>query len=668
MALATWKMIQAIKGHGPVVRWAHVVVLLALWSSLLPVLLNVEKRMARPVEEMERGVVLVDVSASVEGNNEAGNEIRAVLEKLGESKHLDVQVINFSDGCLPPNGRGEKGGGTDFSRALLDAEAALLHQPADWIWVLSDGIFSPPGALPKGMEALGKYFTKLSSGVKGDDIGVSRIRTDPVWYTRTTSDVRAQLFRSVSGEAREVDVLCFVDGELAGTTRARFDASALETEVVFSAMSPHLGTAHLEVGIAEGQGGVILENDRMAEVCKVIRDKIRILRVVGRPTWDSKFLRDMIVAREDIDLIDFHILRSMQDLQAPNRDLALIPFPVNELFVENIDSFDLIIWQNFDALTYSFFKNEYLENIVKFTRGGGGLLVIAGHLPWDYYSEVFGEVVAQRGRGEDFVSLRQPISISSPDHRLLSERLRQGLSATGSLDLDLFTGPLNKDAKVLLEVDGHPLLSLRDFGKGRTVSVSSDGLWQLGFRSGAGDNENLYDELFSRVLLWLQHHPDLVATGFEMPDVVRAGGIFSLQTTSGAAAQVLRWKKVGSGLEEESHLKGEGRQHALQAPRTPGVYMVSFDGTSEAKRVGVRALEGEFLPLPPDKLWRSRLTDLGFGILNLKESPLDHPRGFSATRTTGTPIHHNWIFLIWMSAVVLVHWLLVSSTQRKTFA
>ena len=43
-------------------------------------------------------------------------------------------------------------------------------------------------------------------------------------------------------------------------------------------------------------------------VLKVIRDKVRALQVVGRPSWDERLLRRLLKRNPNVDLISFFIL------------------------------------------------------------------------------------------------------------------------------------------------------------------------------------------------------------------------------------------------------------------------------------------------------------------------------------------------------------------------
>ena len=76
-------------------------------------------------------------------------------------------------------------------------------------------------------------------------------------------------------------------------------------------------------------------------------------------------------------MVHFTILRTADKFDAaqPN-ELALIPFPTNELFIEKLREFDLII---FDRYTWrNVLKSYHFDNIARFVEEGGAMLVASG--------------------------------------------------------------------------------------------------------------------------------------------------------------------------------------------------------------------------------------------------------------------------------------------------
>jgi len=78
-----------------------------------------------------------------------------------------------------------------------------------------------------------------------------------------------------------------------------------------------------------------------------------------------------------LDVVSFFILRKHEaDAKAPDDELSLIRFPVEELFTDHLSSFDAVVLQDFDAVDYDL--NKYIPNLRKYVIDGGGLVMVGG--------------------------------------------------------------------------------------------------------------------------------------------------------------------------------------------------------------------------------------------------------------------------------------------------
>ena len=117
-------------------------------------------------------------------------------------------------------------------------------------------------------------------------------------------------------------------------------------------------------------GEALASNNQQSFTLKVIRDRVRVLHLAGRPSWDERFLRSMLRRDPNVDLVSFFILRTETDEQPWNRDeLSLIPFPTYEIFEEQLHSFDLVIFQNFNYAPYG--VEPFLPNVRDYVEEGG---------------------------------------------------------------------------------------------------------------------------------------------------------------------------------------------------------------------------------------------------------------------------------------------------------
>lgn len=102
---------------------------------------------------------------------------------------------------------------------------------------------------------------------------------------------------------------------------------------------------------------------------EILPNTIGILHLLGSPSWDGRFMRRYLKAEPKYDMISFFILRDPTDMQLTNeRELSLIPFPVDRLFNEELPNFRAVVIQNFSL--YQFLEPAYQKNLVDFVLGG----------------------------------------------------------------------------------------------------------------------------------------------------------------------------------------------------------------------------------------------------------------------------------------------------------
>src|SRR5207302_2660555 len=119
------------------------------------------------------------------------------------------------------------------------------------------------------------------------------------------------------------------------------------------------------------------QNNSRAFVLKLIRAPASALLVVGRPSWDVRFLRQLLKRDPNVDLISFFILRTPGDDPHSSQDeLSLIPFPTQEIFQEQLKTFDVVVFQNFNHRPYR--MSQYLDGIATYVREGGAFAMIGG--------------------------------------------------------------------------------------------------------------------------------------------------------------------------------------------------------------------------------------------------------------------------------------------------
>ena len=96
-----------------------------------------------------------------------------------------------------------------------------------------------------------------------------------------------------------------------------------------------------------------------------VRDRLRVLLISGEPHPGERTWRRLLKADPAVDLVHFTILRPPEkDDLTPLNELALIAFPVRELFQVKISEFDLIILDRFQ--NRGLLPLPYLRNIADY--------------------------------------------------------------------------------------------------------------------------------------------------------------------------------------------------------------------------------------------------------------------------------------------------------------
>ena len=274
------------------------------------------------------------------------------------------------------------------------------------------------------------------------------------------------------------------------------------------------GPTVIELSAAPLPGEVSDLNNHAVVQINGVRDRLRVLLVSGEPHAGERTWRRLLKADPAVDLVHFTILRPPEkDDMTPLNELALIAFPVRELFQIKIKEFDLIILDRFS--NRGILPAQYLRNIADYVRNGGGLLLSVGPefsspaslslsplapvLPAEPVSGASGEIDAP------FRPLITPLGERHPVTAGLPGDLPGSTPKWGDWYRRLIPSTSRGQA-VMSGPDGSPLLLLDRVGEGRTALLLSDQIW-LWSRDHEGGGPQA--ELLRRVAHWLMKEPAL---------------------------------------------------------------------------------------------------------------------------------------------------------------
>ncbi len=363
------------------------------------------------------------------------------------------------------------------------------------------------------------------------DDAIATVQADEIGFLRQSARVRV-VVRTNRGEGVEIPVALSLGEEVVRQAVARSDAHGeAVAEIAFTPNELGRGVYRLTIPLAPGD--VIPENNERVFLVRVTRDKLRVLLVAGRPSWDERFLRSFLKRDPAIDLISFFILRTGADLtMAAPDELALIPFPTDELFSEHLGSFDLVFFQNFEFGPYQ--MAGYLPRIRDYVMRGGGFAMIGGDLSFGsggYAETPLSEILPVQmppagtpetraivtGRFSPMLSpelSRHPLLSLLPDPPANAEAWARLAPLEGA---NAITG-LARDGQALLfhperRLPGGermPLLAVGTAGRGRTLAFGTDTSYRWGISTGGATGDaSAYERFWDRAIRWLTKDPTL---------------------------------------------------------------------------------------------------------------------------------------------------------------
>ncbi|HYO58774.1 glutamine amidotransferase [Archangium sp.] len=497
-----------------------------------------------------RVAVLVDRSASMNFPVEPGGVTRSAqaavfLEKAAPGlaalqDRYTVEVYGFDPELAPTTAEAlakepARAGTSDLLSALRSAGAgAQGTKKLGGIFLVSDGadnVELAGGAVGRARAALADLNVPVSTFLVGrealKDLAVERVKVDDFAFVRNSITVEVEVHgRGFSGQ--DVPVVLKQEGKVVASKSVHFESSDDVKPVGFTFTPDQTGRFVYTVSMPVFPDEAVGDNNTRSFVLKVIRDRVRVLLVVGRPSWDERFLRGLLRQDANVDLVSFYILRTMSDdpgVVSQERELSLIPFPMEEIFDTKLDTFDVVIFQNFGYTDSSLSIAQYERNLERYVHNGGALVMIGG-------DSVLGEGRANMPTLYETL----PVAGAGPANpepfkaRLTPEGQRHPVTAMASggasaeaawAELPAIPGANLTRAKpgatVLMDhpfmtVDGKnaPLVAVWDYGRGRSLVVATDASWYWAFTSHKGGSPNrAYDRFWSNALRWLVRDPDL---------------------------------------------------------------------------------------------------------------------------------------------------------------
>ena len=377
-------------------------VLACLLTALEP---TVELRQVTRVPN--RVAVLVDTSRSMEvrppdGGRSRAERAAALLDRAGpelaalQRDGHDIDLYGFGENVSP-------------------ATAASLHEPPAaeapasarrWascapatpagpgaVVLISDGVDT--GRIGKGpldattraaFDALGAPIDTVGLGEKSlRDVSIAAVLADQLAFVRTPVTIEA-VVRQTGLPNRQVEVTLERDGRPVASRGVILRGDRSEEKVSFDWLPNHPGNFVFPISTPVLTGEALSSNNQQSFTLKVIRDRVRILHLAGRPSWDERFLRSMLRRNPNVDGVVLH--PNHRDRRAALERRRPVAHPLPHL--RNLRGAAPVVRSGHlpELQLRPLPRRPFLPNVRDYVEEGGAIAMIGGDL--SFASGVYG--------------------------------------------------------------------------------------------------------------------------------------------------------------------------------------------------------------------------------------------------------------------------------------
>ncbi|GJD33288.1 hypothetical protein [Methylobacterium aerolatum] len=485
----------AVVARGRAALLRALVLALVLAALTNPALVREDRE---PVKDIAAVVIDRSASQALGDRPQMTDQVRAELQRrFGSLATIEPRFID-----VPDAGEGDEG--TKLFAALGQALADVPPERLAGVVMVTDGVVHD---IPSSLAQLGikaPLHVLVTGHADERDRQIKLLEAPRFGIVGKDLTIRAEVMER--GGTGHAVVVTRRDGE-------EIDRRDVPTGKPFSLSTriEHGGQNVVEIEVEPLPNELTTVNNRAVLPIEGIREKLRVLLVSGEPHQGERTWRNLLKSDANVDLVHFTILRPPEKQDGtPISELSLIAFPTRELFVQKIKDFDLIIFDRY--ANQSVLPQAYFDNIVRYVRDGGALLIaagpeyagaaslartrLAGILPGDPDGRVverpYKATPTQTGQRHP-VTRALPGSDANPPAwgdwlRIVQARMRPGIQP------------------VLSGAEGLPLLALSREEKGRVALLLSDHawLWARGYQEGGP-----YLDLLRRLAHWLMKEPAL---------------------------------------------------------------------------------------------------------------------------------------------------------------
>ena len=382
----------------------------------------------------------------------------------------------------------------------LEAVANSGGIPPAGIVLLSDGIDSATSQRSEAvLRDLGAREIPVYAVPLGlpdpDDVSINNIVMQEVAFSGDRVPVRVHL-QSEGYEQRTARLSVLLNDRRVSSRVVRFDGGLQFEEVDFRVDIYEKGAAQIDVVIEPFDDEVSITNNRITRSIRVVNEKVNVLYIEGNARWEFRYLRAIL--KRDPRINATFIASNVGPEVARNSPEHIERFPSKR---EEAFMYDLVILGDVDA---AFFNDEELGLLEELIRDrGASLLMLCGpmHSPgsykgtpvqtmipvrfdpdekWAEVSESVYPVLTPEGRSSLVMTLENEDDLNDRIWSRMApmDQLPPLLSAKpGATVLAVLSDSTERD-------QSYPLVAWQRYGTGKCMSIASDRLWRLRYKTG----------------------------------------------------------------------------------------------------------------------------------------------------------------------------------------
>lgn len=448
-------------------------------------------------------VVVVDESLSQDLSDRQDRTTETLIDLNSALDRLDAMEVRTVR--LTPDTAGSRSDGTRLFESVARATADIPTSRLAGVVLITDGIVhdAPGDAAQSGIEA--PVHVLLTGRQEERDRRIVVVEAPEFGLVDKTISLLLRAEDTGLPDGSPVSASLRTDG---GAVQ-QFSMRTGETLEVVATLD-HPGANVFELDVAQADEEISPRNNRTLITVNAIRDRLKVLLISGQPHVGERTWRNLLKSDPNVDLVHFTILRPLsKDDGTPLNELALISFPIRELFEEQLYDFDLVVFDRYSRRGLVPF--QFMMNIASYVLDGGAVMLSVGPEYADSFSlfdSPLQNVLPAAPTGVVYDKPFLPrISETGAKHPVTA-----ALTPPGQVDpswgrwlrhIDVET---SSGQELMQGANQRPLLMLDRVGKGRVALMLSDTmwLWSKGFDGGGPQAEML-----RRLAHWLMKEPEL---------------------------------------------------------------------------------------------------------------------------------------------------------------